>query len=255
MKNAFKLIGLCLAAVAISLIFAACGDDEENDGNTPTRQTMSTSGKNIKSMEIFDDESISFTYDAQGRVATETSHDGDDFYTTNFEYNDNNIIANTYCNGETYQRTVYTLTEGLITECAIYYNDSIYNCNEYYQYQNGYLTHCSDSSINFEQQHTWAEGNLTHVANSLDSPIDWFYSTTDSKDRVELLLIIERDYAMVLQGYYGHGTKKRIRQAQFSDYDGWFETDFNYTYDNNGDVSTISTMVEGEPITFSFVWE
>ncbi len=269
MKKTFKLIGMCLVAFAMSMNFSACTDEEDNENNngnggTPARQAMSTSGRNIKSMNV-DGENFTFTYDAQGRVVSCVINYVDDPYsipyTLAFTYGDNTIEAIYSEEGMVEGRLVYTLTDGLITGLTMY-EDEMVVCTDSYRYENGYLVSSTytDEDGPYTLGFSWSNGNLTQV-NDDGYLTTVHYGTQESRDKIELFILTYgiSDFitpALSLQGYFGKGSQKRMSQCVSPDMNGDYVINFSYNYDAQGDVSALNlTDSDMYGATSTFTWE
>lgn len=108
----FRLIGMALLAVCVSINFTSCSDDDEepvkNDDGVITNQK-----RLMEIKETNTEGSIgihTFSYDSKGRLISVTeSWDGKDYYTTRFTWGNNTIIATSDENVNT-----YTLTDNLV---------------------------------------------------------------------------------------------------------------------------------------------
>ena len=108
----FRLIGMALLAVVMSINFTSCSDDDEepikNDDGVITNQKrlMEIKETNAEgSIEIY-----TFSYDSKGRLISVTdSWNGKEYYTTRFTWGNNTIIATDDDDANT-----YTLTDNLV---------------------------------------------------------------------------------------------------------------------------------------------
>ncbi len=261
MRKAFKLIGLSLVAIAMSVNFSACKEDEEKENNgtgnggTPARQAMSTSGRNIKTLSINsggneDDAVANFTYDAQGRVVQESLLVDGECMTTTYEYNEGTVVATRSIDNMPYSTIVYTLADGLVTgsvETNSDDPDDTYTVS--YQYQNRCLTAMGKSDD--MSTYTWSNGNLTGMD---DGDVEVAYNTDNCTGKVELWLLASfDDLSMALQGYFGNGTKNR----PISLTNNFVGATFTITYevDSYGDPTTITTSYGGMSESVNIVWE
>lgn len=109
----FKLIGMALLAVVMSINFTSCSDDDEepikNDDGIITNQKrlMEIKETNAEgSIEIY-----TFSYDSKGRLISVTdSWNGKEYYTTRFTWGNNTIIAT----DDDDDANTYTLTDNLV---------------------------------------------------------------------------------------------------------------------------------------------
>ncbi len=263
MRKTFKLIGLCLVAIAMSVNFSACTEDEEEENNngggnggTPARQAMSTSGRNIKTLSInsggYEDDAVAnFTYDAQGRVVQESILADGELLVTTYEYNEGTVVATrSIDNNIHYSTIVYTLAPG--RDISSEETDSDVPEASYtlsYQYQNGCLTAIGESG--YMSTYTWSDGNLTGMD---DGEVEVAYNTDNCTGKVELWLLASfDDLSMALQGYFGNGTKNR----PISVTNHYAEATFTISYevDSYGDPTTITTTYGGISETLNIVWE
>ncbi len=261
MKKTFKLIGMCLVALAMTMTFAACeprdsGNNDDNDsGGIPARQAMSTSGRNIKTLSINsggneDDAVANFTYDAQGRVVQESIQTDGELLVTTYEYNEGTVVATRSDNNMPYSTIIYTLADGRVVSSVE--TDNYAPKNSYtlsYQYLNGCLTAIGDGD--YISSYTWSDGNLTGMD---DGEVEVAYNTDNCTGKVELWLLASfDDLSMALQGYFGNGTKNRpisvtnhYAKATFT---------ISYEVDSYGDPTTITTTYGGISETLTIVWE
>ncbi len=267
MKKTLKLLSLCFVAVALSMNFAACGDgeDDDNHGNTPggttgNRYAMSASGRNIKTITLLSQLNISFVYDAQGRVVQDNFELEGDVFSTSYEYGDGIITTTSSEGGEVYGTRTLTLTDGLITSIVGEYDGEAASMTfQYdgrklvsYNYSDGYetytLTWSDDNIVSSPSVFSGGEVNVPHTYNS----------DLISNDRLEMIFctLIE-EYGLLLQGYYGDGTKNRLSSTTL-DMDGTpAEMSYSYTFDANNEVSTIDLSIMGYPLGMptTVVWE
>ena len=109
----FRLIGMALLAVVMSINFTSCSDDDEepikNDDGIITNQKrlMEIKETNAEgSIEIY-----TFSYDSKGRLISVTdSWNGKEHYTTRFTWGNNTIIATS----DDDDANTYTLTDNLV---------------------------------------------------------------------------------------------------------------------------------------------
>ncbi len=265
MTKTFKLVGLCLLTLSLTLSVASCcgNDDDDNNngtnpGGTPATHAMSTSGRNIKTLtlsESGDNVVANFTYDAQGRVTQENIDVDGEHMVTTYEYNDGTIVATRSANNAPYGTIVYTLTDGLVSNSVETDAEDPNNTYSYrYQYQDKCLTAFGDSD--YMTSCSWTNGNLTGMD---DGEVAIAYSTeATATSKIELWLLAEfDDLSLALQGYFGNGTKNRLAAIT----NNFVGATFNVAYevDNHGDPThiTISLSYGGETSVqeIDIVWE
>ncbi len=264
MQKTFKLISLSLIALFMSMSFIACdppegeGNGTNSGGTTGTPGAMSTSGKRIKTM-LNDSDMYTFSYDAQGRVAScvQSCNDGT-VYTATYTYGNNSIEVVHTDNGEPDGRDVYTLANGLVSNLTSYDDDGSVSYTESYQFQDKNFVGCTytDEEGPYNTHFTWSNGNLTEWDDEGDFTT-FDYNTTASRDKIELWLVTnDYDLALVLQGYFGNGTKNRLNQVTSSSSDGdEYHMTLYYNYNDDGDVASFVLMFMGMPDTYTFTWE
>lgn len=175
-----RFIGMALLAVALSVNFTACSDDDgdddsgsitnsDEDGDDVSSSDSSSgnsSGKKLSAIVWDDGDSNSLSYDKQGRLAEvrSTSWAGTEIIT--FEYEEDSIIC-TYNTGD---RIVCTLnSDGNIVKSVINYNGSPYSITSQYTYDaNKQLTNILtiqkySNTVTDEIELTWSDGCIVQA--------------------------------------------------------------------------------------------
>ncbi len=228
---------------------------------------MSDTGRRIKSATLEDGERLDFSYDEHGRVTAMTHHEGSNSYSMRYTYSSTHIVATLYGNDTTDigYRTVYTLTDGLITLATDYDEEGNAKGEMNYQYQDRYLANSFNRSLH------WENNNLTEIV--LDDPESPFlddhytftYSDISTNSKLDLYLTNYADFALVMQGYFGNGTQHRLSRMDYADtaimygelITSAFSADYTYTYDGYGDVASVLATSEGNtaPSIILLDWE
>ncbi len=264
MKKTLKLMALCVVAVAMSASFAACGDDDDdnhnNGGNTsgndiPSTAMSSTTGRNLSKIRLLGCLDIFFDYDTEGRVA-KMYYSVNDLLQGNldiaaqYDYYTDSIEATHSRNDSIILSRSYTLTDGLITHLKETTGSNVTHLA--FQYQNRQLINVTLNGSPWLTV-TWEDGNIIQ-SNSADKEIRKFTydETAYSNNRVELIHAynpLSGDYGLVLQGYYGNGTRHRHStmsktvEGSPTDY-----TDYSLSYhlDTYNDVKFYTTHILNE---------
>ncbi len=271
MNKSIRLVSVGLAAFALALSLVACEPPESegggDDGNTHRPGAMSATGRRLKSVTV-DYEQVFFTYDTEGRVAAMTHHEGRDSYSMHYRYSPDSIVATLYGNDttEVAWRTVYSLTNGLITLATEYDNEGILKSKSPFRYQDNYLVSCLNKQIR------WKHNDLSELVFDdtttpfIDEHHVFTYSDKVANSKLELYLTgCPVDFALTMQGYFGHGSQHRLSQYHYADTVFWlgelfsnaYSNNISYTYDGYGDVASVLYVAgEGPATTLSlFDWE
>lgn len=175
----FRLIGMALLAVVMSINFTSCSDDDEepikNDDGIITNQKrlMEIKETNAEgSIEIY-----TFSYDSKGRLISVTdSWNGKEYYTTRFTWGNNTIIAT----DDDDDANTYTLTDNLVRKQQ---GDGEYSKIFTYNSSNQLIKvdemderHSSDDC---SYTYTWDNGKMTkHIYKENNSEKSYVYEYT-----------------------------------------------------------------------------
>ncbi len=258
MKKRFTCTGVLFLALSLGFSLTACNSDENHGSFTDKHGAggpMTTAeGKRIKSIQTMD-ETITFTYDAQGRIVKMTEQDRDDAEVdvTTYEYHGNSIIACEYGDDNKIDDKVeYTVTNGLIVKSVE--KNSISPDKETFRYhENRLVEYVQDRDES--STYTWTAGNITGLTERDEKETDitsYTYSNTVSNSKLELMLIVDCDPVLILQGYMGVGTANQLGSIT----EGPQSVQCSYTLDANGNVSAIQLLRNGNAVrTMTVTWE
>ncbi len=272
MKKTFKLIGMCLVALAMTLNFAACtpGDDDDNNGNTPggndgggtgfpTTAMSSTTGRNLAGLNMYGQVDFFFDYDAEGRVVKQSYTLEGTEVSTKYVYHKDSIEATYKQDGELLYTRTFTLSDGLITQLSETYGDIVTDID--FQYQDRQLTNVSYKGATIMSL-MWEDGNIVQVYDPTNGTATFDYDeNANSNNRIELYGSFSgfTDYGLLLQGYYGNGTRHRQNHMSMSLSGMPVDADISYVLDEAGDVSVYSIQVNAGGTTtdqiISFTWQ
>ncbi len=172
MKKTFSNIGILAIALSFGIGLTACNND---DHSTLTAKygaggpMSSVEGKHIKSIQTAD-ETITFTYDAEGRIVKMTERDDDDLEVTTYEYNGNTIVASEYGDdGKVDDVIEYSVTDGLITKSKE--RNTLNPDKKEFKYQDNRLVEYAEDR-NEKDLYTWSEGNISLLRETDDDDAD-----------------------------------------------------------------------------------
>lgn len=253
-----RFIGMALLAVVLCVNFAACSDDDEPNGETPSGKTLKPS-----SLTWMDGSWTDYSYDSQGRVSKVEDYDetGEMFNSTTIEYNDNNIVATTD-GGE--HRDVCTLNSNGQIERTVCTSSSHTTTCEYTYDGNGQLT-----SINYEDgesyQLVWENGNLVRTEIDSDIITCTYTSIPSSKGFIiygdDILIDIFSDMnnlpLLANLGYFGKAPQNMLETLTYTNKTSGNATVINYSYElgQDGYVSKMSGTSQGVTIWGTLAWE
>lgn len=125
----FRLIGMALLALVMSVNFTSCSDDDEGDNPVKNEDGIITNQKKIMEIkETYEDgtNTMAFSYDSKGRLISvvESDFDSHDNEIFNITWGTNSIVTTN--DGES---TTHSLTEGLVRTSKNDYGTDTYAYN------------------------------------------------------------------------------------------------------------------------------
>ena len=243
-----------------STAFVSCSSDDEDGSNGG----METSKRIKKITDKYDGgiTTITFDYDAQGRVIKKLETENKWKCKTTYAYGDNTISSKND-EGETH---TYTLSDGRITKDVVRDGGGYSDTYNYTYDSNGYLKSRS-FSYSETKELTWADGNLTKTSTLLgnDDSYNWVISYSNISWPKNFMLDVEYlpiDNALEPLGVWGRMPKNLPSKAVHSGKDINIEYTYNYTIEGGVITKIVITdngIAEGEPIaeteTLTIEWE
>ncbi len=256
MKKIFTNSGVLFLALSFGFGLTACNNDDHH--NVAVKYgaggpMSSVEGKRIKTIQTMD-ETITFTYDAEGRIVKMTERDNDDIDVKTYEYNGNTIVASEYGdNGKVDDVTEYTVTDGLIAKSKE--RGTLNADKKVFKYEGNRLVEYAEDR-NEKDLYTWLEGNISLLRETDDDDADeltnYSYSIDVSNSKLELMIVTDCDPVLVLQGYMGQGTTNQLSSIG----EGVETSTCTYTRDADGNVISIAFARTGKATkTMNITWE
>lgn len=229
----FRLIGMALIAVLMSVNFTACSSDDDeikdDDG-------VVTSEKKLMEMKMTDNSEIitwDFSYDTKGKLAsitcTEKYKNETDIDITNITWGDNTVMESS--DGES---TTYSINDGLIrtglesdgTDYSFAYNSS----KELTTYQ------YTDERYSNSRTLTWENGKVTKMTYEKDEPSTITYGNQTCKGFFPLMVfMVEDDFNLMLAHPELIGMRTAQLPSEINSKNDYYETTEKYTYTLNKD--------------------
>ncbi len=251
------LLFLCLSVAFTACEYFTEREDEDNGNSSNTfTGAMSTSGKRIKKMIDPYGDVHNFAYDAQGRILSYVESCDDDWggivHLRSYSYDRNTIEVSIYRNGVERGREVFMLSNNRIVSWTAYEADGTIHMKQTFEYRDENFVKCnyyeSDGEM-FPYHLTWNNGNIIQLVEDNGDIEHYNYGEENNHDRLELYWIgWDLDLALVLQGYYGNGTKNRLHQISG-------RINLSYAYNSDGDVIELNQIQGNSTRTYSFEWE
>ncbi len=260
MKKTLKLIGMCLAAFAMSMNATACINHEDCI-------RMSTTNKQLKQVSASYGERVTsdfFYYDTEGRIAKalQINHTNKDTLTLLYRYSDDSIIVSYFKKDTAYGKEEYALNNGLITYALFAFGkegDEGGTSDFRFEYKNNKMVRLT---LNDEEStlFTWKDGNLIHLT---DEEAKYYFAditytsnkTTCRWDLWATTFLRYQNLALLMQGYFGDGTKFRATTLTEATSPDTTVTTYTYETDSDGYPIRCSWIEEGSEITYTLVWE
>lgn len=259
----FRLIGMALLAILVSMNFAACSNDDEitkdDDG------VITNEKKLVEVREAYEDGTnvITFSYDSKGKLISIVQKD--------FDSSKSDIInitwgVNTVKESSNGESITYSLTDGLVRsgsesdggDYSFAYNSSKQLTT--YQYQDEYD---SDS-----RTLTWENGKVTKIDYDKESSEIITYGNETCKGYFPLMvLIVEDDFKVMLAHPELVGMRATQLPKQSTYKEGNYEETATFTYKldkdgylesctvNNIEINGSGGITDSYTTTYTFKWE
>ncbi|MCD7940711.1 MAG: DUF4595 domain-containing protein [Bacteroides intestinalis] len=254
----FRLIGMALIAVLISVNFAACSSDDDeikDDDGVITNQK-----KLVEMKEAYEDgtNTMTFSYDSKGKLISivEKDYDSSQSDIINITWGENTVKESSDGESITYSLNDGLVRTGLESDGRNY--SFAYNSSKQltiYQYSDEY-----DSNT---RTLTWENGKVTKIAYNKDIS-EIAYSSQTCKGYFPLMvLMVEDDFNVMLAHPELVGMRNTLLPSQTIYKEGNWEDKEEYTYklDKDGYVEscTILSKRNGSTDTYTtnytFKWE
>ena len=230
-----RFIGMAIVAIIMSVNFAACGDDDEEN---PTYKRLLSASYTDEDGEVVN---IPIEYDTQGRITkitwNETSRDS--YEMNEYTYGSDQIIkTRSYSYDENKVVTTYKLVNGIIVSGSDRYGEYVYSYNAQNQ-----LIKVTDNSMVYNI--TWEDNNIKTI-----SDYTFTYSNISYQPLIggDLYWIDDFfDEVLFSQGFFGMRPKNLIKSM-----DGDDNYSYNYVVDSQGYVTKAVDSYGGY---YQFNWE
>lgn len=254
----FRLIGMALIAVLISVNFAACSSDDDeikDDDGVITNQK-----KLVEMKEAYKDgtNTMTFSYDSKGKLISivEKDYDSSQSDIVNITWGENTVKESEDGNSITYSINDGLVRTGLESDGINY--SFAYNSSKQlttYQY--------SDDRYSNTRTLTWENGKVTKIAYNKDIS-EIAYSNQTCKGYFPIMaLMVEDDFKLMIAHPELLGMRSTLLPSQTTYKEGNLEEKEEYTYklDKDGYVEscTIISKRNGSTDTYTtnytFKWE
>ncbi len=259
----FRLIGMALLAVVMSVNFTSCSDDDEpskNDDGVITNQ------KQLVELRMTDEDGVSimeYSYDSKGKLLSANYRESDYGYT--ITWGANKIIEST----TNKDAITYTLENGLITHTSDSDGGDLANATFTYN-ANNQLVKLQDNEDEYTS-YTWQGEKLTKIAwheQYYDSANEFSYSGKTCKGYLPIMVWNVDDLRPLLEAHPELVGMRcnQLPDKAYSKSDNYEETEqYTYTFDKDGyvesctEVYTYKRLDSNETWTetriFTFTWE
>ena len=259
----FRLIGMALLAVVMSINFTSCSDDEEpikNDDGVITNQKRLVE---FTETDEHDTYTWSFSYDSKGRLISIVQKDYDSSsYITNITWGENTIRES-----EDDESITYSLTDGLArtgsetngTNYSFAYNSS--------KQLTAYQRSSSRYDYSDTRTLTWDNGKVTKITDE-DGISEITYGNQTCKGYFPFMVtMVEDDFKVMLAHPELVGLRTTQLPIQIYNKEDYYETTSKLTYklDKDGYLESCTENSTEEAVsngttytyttTYTFTWE
>ena len=259
----FKTIGMACLAIAASINFTACGDDDDAVKNENGSISKQKRPKEIKT--YFDDEDeegelFTFSYDANGRLTRVTEGWEPEQYIINFTWGNNIITAvSKYSDsdGET-ETNIYTLEDNLIKtqkEREWMNNTFTYNSSEQIIKMKANDMYSSpEKDESYELDFTWNNGKITKIVDNSSYTTSIYELTYNGKTYkgwfLPFFYVLDRELDYInwahpeLFGERMSQLPESIKETYYNDNELISEekSKMDYTFDEEGYVKSLTII-------------
>lgn len=266
----FRIIGIALLAIAMSVNFAACNNGEEEELSKNDDNTVSEQKKLVEIKESYVDRNsytYNFNYDSQDRLISITSTTGSFSETSYYTWGNNIIVEQDGDN-----TTTYNLDKNLVKTIR-YSDDELISLS--YNSSNQLITFLGTNSYNND---TWTENynwNKERLISYDDNEVEFSYSGKTCKGYFPLYFQ-ESSYLEAHELFLAHPELAGIRSSQIPDKKIWREivddnlideivVEYSYTLDKDGylerctelsiDYNSSSEATIIKTCIYTFTWE
>lgn len=247
----FRLLGMALLALIMSVGFVACSssDDDDNNGGGSI-----TSGKKLMSIN-YDAETINFVYGEDGKLDQTTYIDKyNERYSgsINYSWNGNTITATKKENGRTNSYTI-KLQDGKIssTNAIDGYVEAITYSGNYIKEIEGY----------FSDKYTWENGNITKIDDNIN--ITYYTDKVNKHSSIIDVSVLNLDHAsfdlndliMAHPNLVGTSNQNLIKSVTYTDTSHDGTANYSYELDKDGYPTKITETDGSDTTVYTLTWK